>query len=171
MLPKTPYVANDRFAPVHEPINDLPVHPATNAQLFIPTSESRHFTRTDAGHAFDNTLLPADARIPHPELIAFERRAQQGLPLPARQAALKEELAREDEERARRKARWEENLARKTTVVEAREGKMEWHIVDINVSKLTVGATGRKQGAVGWRYGFPHEDRKRGAVKIPTRVE
>ena len=79
MLPTTPHI--DQSLPknkgrrpiVHEPINDLPVHPATRQQLFVPVAESRQFTRVDAGKAFDDKLLPADARIPHPELVDAAR--------------------------------------------------------------------------------------------------
>lgn len=39
-----------------------------------------------------------------------------------------------------------------------------------NVATTDVGKDGRKHGAIGWRYGVPHRDRKRGAVKIPTEV-
>jgi len=35
----------------------------------------------------------------------------------------------------------------------------------------TIGKDERSRNAVGARYGMPHEDRKRGQVKIPTRVD
>ena len=81
MLPQTPYVRQgkgERPVP-HEPITDLPVHPATRQQLFIPVSESRNFTREDAARAFDDTLLTADKRIPHPELVIVERERLAGI--------------------------------------------------------------------------------------------
>jgi hypothetical protein len=34
-----------------------------------------------------------------------------------------------------------------------------------------VGRDGRDHKGVGWRYGVPHQDRKKGVVKIPTKVE
>lgn len=53
MLPQTPFdPRNPHLVQPHEPINDLPVHPLTHPQVFYPTSESRHFTRTDAGRVF-----------------------------------------------------------------------------------------------------------------------
>ncbi|EDU39753.1 conserved hypothetical protein [Pyrenophora tritici-repentis Pt-1C-BFP] len=85
MLPTTPFIntslpKNKGKRPIpHEPINDLIVHPATRQQLFVPVAESRRFTRVDAGKAFDNNLLPADARIPHPELVHAERELEMGL--------------------------------------------------------------------------------------------
>ena len=71
MLPTTPFEAV--AGTPHESINDLPVHSATRQQLFYPTSESRQFTREDAAKAFSSTLLPADKRIPHPQLVQLER--------------------------------------------------------------------------------------------------
>ena len=40
-----------------------------------------------------------------------------------------------------------------------------------DVSVESVGRTGRDKRGIGWRYGFPHEDRKRAQIKIPRRVE
>lgn len=74
----------------HEPINDLPVHASTRQQLFHPVAESAHFTRADAAHVFSRHLLPADARIPHPELIALERDRLSGVDRKERDAKLKE---------------------------------------------------------------------------------
>ena len=50
MLPTTPYSPN--FQKRHESINDLPVHRLTDPQIFYPVSESRQFTRVDAGRVF-----------------------------------------------------------------------------------------------------------------------
>jgi len=46
-----------------------------------------------------------------------------------------------------------------------------WDFVFQDISVDTVGQDGRSPKGVGWRYGFPHEDRKKGQVKIPTKVE
>ena len=43
------------------------------------------------------------------------------------------------------------------TVVE--RGRWRWRVTEAETGK------------VGFRYGVPHEDRKKGQVKIPTRVE
>jgi hypothetical protein len=107
MLPTTPFVdttkpENRGKRPItHEPINDLIVHPATRQQLFVPVSESRHFTRVDAGKAFDNDLLPADARIPHPELVQAEREISEGLSFEERQRLAESRLALEKAEKRR----------------------------------------------------------------------
>ena len=61
---------------VHKSISELPVSPLTHPQHFVPVSESRAFTRADAGAEFG---LPAtDMMIPHPELIKEEREKCKG---------------------------------------------------------------------------------------------
>ena len=61
---------------VHKSINELPVSPLTHPQHFVPVSESRAFTRADAGAEFG---LPAtDMMIPHPEHIKEEREKYKG---------------------------------------------------------------------------------------------
>ena len=49
--------------------------------------------------------------------------------------------------------------------------KRRWDFVFQNVSVDHAGKDGRGAKGVGWRYGFPHEDRKKGQVKIPTKVD
>lgn len=46
-----------------------------------------------------------------------------------------------------------------------------WDFVFKDVSVEDGGRDGRSGKGVGWRYGIPHEDRKKGIVKIPTKVE
>lgn len=172
MLPTTPHIdpskpRNKGKRPIpHEPINDLLVHPATRQQLFVPVAESRHFTRVDAGKAFDNDLLPADARIPHPELVQAERELESGLSFEERrklaEARLEEASAKKRaEERAK-----EEELRRLRVVPQRR-----WDFVFKDVRVEQAGRDGRGVEAAGWRYGVPHQDRKRGIPKIPTKVE
>ncbi len=164
MLPTTPYTTPGPTP--HEPINDLPVHALTLRQLFMPVPESRAFTRADAAAAFAPSLLPADARIPHPQLIAAERDRLAGLK-PEEVAA---NSARRDEEARARRERDERKRAererKRTTVVRTQR----WDFKFMDVSAERVGKDGRAPEGVGWRYGFPHQDRKRGLVKIPTRV-
>ncbi|KAI5292329.1 hypothetical protein KEM52_006433 [Ascosphaera acerosa] len=74
MVPTTPL----RDAPVpHETINDLPVHPLTGPQIFYPASESRRFTRRDAGRVFSAapSLVWSDPRAqePHNSSAAIAR--------------------------------------------------------------------------------------------------
>ncbi|KAL3471370.1 eukaryotic mitochondrial regulator protein-domain-containing protein [Aspergillus californicus] len=54
MIPTTPliYDRDLRKDRPHESINDLPAHRLTDAQIFYPVSESRQFSRIDAGRVF-----------------------------------------------------------------------------------------------------------------------
>ncbi|KAH7065692.1 eukaryotic mitochondrial regulator protein-domain-containing protein [Paraphoma chrysanthemicola] len=172
MLPTTPYIdpnkpGNKGKRPItHEPINDLIVHPATRQQLFVPVSESRHFTRVDAGKAFDNNLLPADARIPHPELVQAERELAEGLSFEERRRLAEQRMEKEQAEKRRIEAKKQEEIRAQKVVPQRR-----WDFVFKDVSVDAVGRDGRSHKGVGWRYGIPHEDRKKGVVKIPTKVE
>jgi hypothetical protein len=156
MLPKTPYTG-DRRAHVHESINELPVHSYTTQQIFWPTSESRHFTRFDAGKAFSDSLLPAELRIQHPQMVE----ELQGKGSPLRKIRLEMETADKAQEQKVRK-RAEKNIMVVPGV------KADFRIEKVNVEM--VGPSGRGRRGIGWRYGFPHEDRKKGQVKIPTSV-
>lgn len=173
MLPTTPFV--DQSAPEnkgkrpipHEPINDLIVHPATRQQLFVPVAESRQFTREDAGKAFDNGLLPADARIPHPELVQAERELAEGLNLRERSKRAADRYQQETDRKEKAEAAKKAEEARTRHLIPQRR----WDYVFTDVSVENAGKDGRGTKGVGWRYGFPHEDRKKGQVKIPTKVE
>ncbi|KAI5304151.1 hypothetical protein KEM56_006800 [Ascosphaera pollenicola] len=75
MIPTTPLRENNSTP--HETINDLPIHPLTGPQIFYPVSESRRFTRRDAGRVFSAapSLLWQSARAqePHNSSDAIER--------------------------------------------------------------------------------------------------
>ncbi|KAL9099190.1 MAG: hypothetical protein Q9163_005278 [Psora crenata] len=164
MLPQTPYVPSNPVT--HESINDLHVHSATTLQMFHPTSESRHFTRTDAGHVFDRNLLPAEKRIPHPELVEIQQWYNEGL-----QREDVTELQRKKNEKEEKVQREKERVRaekEKLLVKKAETPRWEFRFRDISVE--SVGKDGRDRRGVGARYGMPHEDRKKGRVKIPTRV-
>ncbi|KAI9711537.1 MAG: hypothetical protein M1820_002101 [Bogoriella megaspora] len=165
MLPTTPLSPSSSSR--HEPINDISVHPSTRPQLFVPVSESRAFTRRDAALAFSSTLLPADQRIPHPELIEAEKLRSAGWSTMEVQEWEKKEGERrrlEREERERRRGSGEDGG--KMRVVGGR--RWDFRFEDIRVED--VGRDGLDRRGVGWRYGAPHDDRKRGVVKIPTSV-
>lgn len=166
MLPQTQFIPGKKITS-HESINDLPVHPHTRQQIFYPTSESRQFTRVDAAKVFSPTLLPADERIPHPELIQLERDIEADVPREDRVAAVKardDALRKAKEEQERKRLAWEQKNLKTVT-------GQRWDFKFQNVSVDAVGKDGRGRAGVGWRYGMPHEDRKRGQVKIPTSVE
>ena len=168
MLPTTPY--NPNVKPYnHESINDLPVHRDTLPQIFYPVSESRHFTRVDAGRVFNPSLLPADDRIPHPELIAFAKDEAAGF---VRREVEERHLKRNElelQQAEQRKQAIKEKEQKGLTIIEPKNGRWAFHFKEINVED--VGKTGRGPKGVGARYGFPHEDRKKGQIKIPRRVE
>lgn len=167
MLPTT-LISPSRPMP-HESINDLPVHKDTVRQLFLPVSESRHFTRVDAGKAFSPTLLPADDRIPHPELVQLERDRNSDMTSQERIAKQRKKLLAEKQEREEREEARKAKEKRELTRVTPPQGRWEFRFRDVSVE--SVGKDGRDRRGVGARYGMPHEDRKRGQIKIPTRVE
>lgn len=165
MLPQTPYIANDPV--VHESINDLPVHRATQIQIFHPVSESKHFTRRDAGKVFDRTLLPAEDRVPHKELVQLEKWKRENM-VPSERVskmrAMNEEEVRKRKEADRKRLEREAKEVRK-----AETERYQFRFQDIKVE--SVGWDGRDRKGVGARYGVPHQDRKKGQIKIPTRVD
>lgn len=164
MLPVTRYAPQVPIT-AHESINDLPVHTSTLRQVFHPVSESRRFTRTDAGRVFDPTLLPADERIPHPELIDAYRDIGKS-PEDRAVAQQQREKKEADIKEAKRRI-WAEEEERRVTKVETE--RWEFRFRDVSVEDA--GRDGRGRNGVGARYGMPHEDRKKGIVKIPRRVE
>jgi hypothetical protein len=149
-----------------ESINDLQVHRATTEQIWYPTSESRAFTREDAAKAFDDTLLPADKRIPHPELVLQAKDQKSGFNVQERKERAKQ---RELETLTKKLAADEKRRAKEAASVRVVEGA-RWDFKFKNITVESVGKDGRGPTATGWRYGNPHNDRKRGTVKIPTRV-
>ena len=168
MLPQTPYPNTSWTGVVqpHESINDLPVHAATQQQIFYPTSESRQFTRVDAARIFADGLLPADLRVPHPELIEDERLRLEGVG--AKDIAERAE-ARSKEAYEKKAAFDERKRAREAAALKVVPG-VRWDFKFREVSVDAAGETGRGKNGTGWRYGVPLYDRRRGEIKIPTRV-
>ncbi|KAI9743366.1 MAG: hypothetical protein M1818_003212 [Claussenomyces sp. TS43310] len=166
MLPQTPRRPEGERQEPHESINDLPVHGATVQQIFHPTSESRHFTRVDAARVFDEALLPTDERVPHPELAELEKDRLSGVDYDSRMnaASKRHDEAQERKLLAERQRR--EREAKALKVVDS--GR--WQFTFREVSVDDAGVDGRGPRGTGWRYGVPHMDRRRGQVKIPTRV-
>ncbi len=166
MLPKTLLALPDQPPNRHESINDLPVHRATGQQIFHPTSESRHFTRADAAKVFDEKLLPADDRVPHPELSIMHKEIIEEIPYGERRerAAARDALA--EKKRAAAAAR---RAKKDASVKKVDTGRWEFHFTEVNVDDAC--KTGRGLKGTGWRYGVPHMDRSRGQIKIPTSVE
>ncbi|OBT82039.1 hypothetical protein VE02_09510 [Pseudogymnoascus sp. 03VT05] len=168
MLPQTPYpnVSWSGKVQPHESINDLPIHAATQQQIFYPTSESRQFTRIDASRIFADDLLPADLRVPHTELIEDERLRLQGMG--AKDIAERAE-ARSKEAYEKKAAADERKRAREAAALKVVPG-VRWDFKFREISVEAAGETGRGKHGTGWRYGVPPSDRRRGEIKIPTRV-
>lgn len=164
MLPSTPYVPNDPIT--HESINDLPVHRATEIQIFHPVSESRHFTRRDAGKVFDRELKPAEDRVPHTELVQRQKWQHEGIQSNERKLMQRAKDAKDVQSRKVLERKKKEKEALEIKRVET--GRSEFRFQDIRVE--SVGLKGRSKEGVGARYGIPHHDRKKGQIKIPTRV-
>ncbi|KAJ5319140.1 Ribosomal protein S35 [Penicillium brevicompactum] len=73
MVPTTALAEPGERQEYHEPINDLPAHPLTGAQIFYPVSESRPFNRIEAGRVFSSApaLEHHEAQeISHPSDLA-----------------------------------------------------------------------------------------------------
>ena len=150
-----------------EPINDIQISSHTQQQLFVPTPESRHFTRRDAAKAFGDHILPVDEKLRIPELLSFEEDIAAGVnPVEARAKFIKKAAMNEKElaERTGMGRRLKEDK-----ITRVSNERFEFRIENINVDWS--GAHGRGRGGIGWRYGAPHNDRRAGVVKIPTKVE
>ncbi|KAJ5586047.1 hypothetical protein N7450_005834 [Penicillium hetheringtonii] len=211
MIPTTPLAQAGERQIYHEPINDLPVHPATGAQIFYPVPESRPFTRVDAGRVFSGApmlekkvgdkithpsdlaediiqkpssiewvgkgdkarqvLQPADVRIPHPQLVQLAR-DRAAFPEERRTVAQRhaERLERQEKAEKERAARTADRRKRSTETIKPPDSRFAFRIQDAVFTEQTVGKDGRAPWAPGRRYGVPRNDRTRGTVKIPTRV-
>ena len=168
MLPKTPFVGGP-YQPIHESIHDLPVYRATETQLFYPVAESRQFTRRDAGRVFKRGLLPPEDRVPHPQLVEMERLRTLGVHQP--EDVIRDQMLEEEKDREAFKEKMRQREERLTQKVHpgGENGRYEFRFRNINVEQA--GKTGRGRMGVGARYGLPAQDRKRGQIKIPTKVE
>ncbi|EPS34659.1 hypothetical protein POX_a00369 [Penicillium oxalicum] len=117
-------------------------------------------------------LQPADVRIPHPQLVQLEM-DRKAYPNERRTVTQRHSERLQKQEEAERKRREVAQARREKSVqhVEPENGRFNYRIQDAKFTKETVGADGRAPWAPGRRYGIPADDRKRGMVKIPTRVE
>lgn len=139
---------------VHENIQELPAHPLASRQAFLPVSESREFTRVDAGKEFG--LPPADEAVPHPELVVMKRERLENLSDSERALRQDERQRIAQGQKADKEAKAKLRVEQEGRVVE--QGRWKWKLREATA------------GYVGHRYGFPLPDRKRGHVKIPTHV-
>lgn len=168
MIPQTLFIGGS-YQSVHETINDLPNHRATEKQIFYPVAESYQFTRRDAGRVFSRGLLPAEDRIPHPQLFELERLKLEGVPHPL--GVIREKMLEEEKDKEAQKEEKRQRAERrvKRVLPGGDRGRWEFRFKDIHVEQA--GNTGRGRQGVGARYGLPAQDRKRGQIKIPTKIE
>lgn len=166
MLPKTHYDEDRQDNTPHEPVNEVTVHTYTRSQIFLPVSESRHFTRDDAARAFHRKMLSADARSPQAELIGMEREILHGAKRKdsmERFRALAADKENEIAEKLRAECEREESRTQRV-----KTDRYEFRFRDMEVE--SAGRDGKGKDGVGWRYGAPFNDRKRGLTKVPTSV-
>ncbi len=115
-------------------------------------------------------LKPADSRIPHPHLVAYEKdRLDPSIGFGEREARNQERLRRETEriQAAKRKQAQAEE-ASKTRIETPR---WQFIVTEVMATRSGTGLDGRGTKSPGHRYGVPSQERKKGRVKIPTRVE
>lgn len=151
-----------------EPINEIAVHGYTKQQLFVPAPESRHFTREDAAKAFNETLLSADARMPHKDLVRHHRRVRRmSMDQKASWKQFVEETRAAERAEVLRDASRKERERKITLAVPTERAEFRFKKMAVD----DVGHDGRARRGVGWRYGAPSEDRKKDQVKHPTKYE
>ena len=117
-------------------------------------------------------LKPADSRIPHPHLIAFEKdKLNQGLKPLERRARHRARLQEDELQRQAAKEKMMKEDESKKTRIDV--GRWQFVVTEVQSTRQGVGidGRGRGQGAVGQPYGVPSQERKKGRVKIPTKVE
>lgn len=136
------------------------------------TQNPSHIEKVGKGEAEQQVLQPADARIPHPHLVAHER-FRQSRPTEYREIfkAYNERLRQEETAEKERKRLAKERQDQQLIKVQPESSRFEFRFKDVVVSKETTGTDGRGSKAPGLRYGVPSYERKKGQVKIPTRVE
>jgi len=136
-----------------ENIQELQTHSFAGRQVFVPTSESREFTRADAGKEFG--LPAADLMVPHPDLVTLTKERYGEVPIDER---ILRQVERDRLEKSQREAAKERADERRRQKKVLEVGRWKWCFTEAETGK------------VGFRYGFPLPDRKKGHVKIPTHV-
>lgn len=136
------------------------------------TQHPNKIERIGKGDDVEQVLQPAEVRIPHPHLVAFEHEnfMQAGDQKASRGKMLHVRIKAEDEADAARKERRQKKIEAAITRVSPEGSRFEFRVRDAVVSRETTGMTGRGTKAPGARYGVPNTERKRGAIKIPKKV-
>ena len=136
------------------------------------TEKPSRIERVGKGDDEHQILQPADARIPHPQLVAHYRDRNE---LPNEKAEwgkrYQQRLDRDQKVRAERRQNRIKSEEKRTLKVQPENSKFEFRFEDVTFSKETAGTDGRGTKAPGMRYGVPNYDRSKGNVRIPTRVD
>lgn len=136
------------------------------------TQNPSHIELVGKGDEEHQVLQPADVRIPHPHMVTSTRDIKRVPNEGAKHAELYQaRLNQQDAADQERKRLAQERKEKQTQRVQPEDSRFEFRINDVVVSQETTGKDGRNARAPGRRYGVPSYDRKKGQVKIPTRVE
>jgi hypothetical protein len=122
-----------------------------------------------AGHSHP-ILKPADSRIPHPHLIAYEKdRRDDSLESRERRARYLGRL--QEDERKRTEARERKARLEAANTKKIDTGRWQFVVTEVQATRTGTGLDGRGTRSPGHRYGVPSQERKKGQVKIPTTVQ
>jgi len=140
-----------------------------------PGSEMWQDTRVEIigkpGHQIP-VLKPADSRIPHPHLIAFEKDKKDPILSGERDERMRRYAQRFEDDAAAREAARQKKLERdEASRIRIETSRWQFVVKEVAATREAVGVDGRGTKSPGFRYGVPSQDRKRAQVKIPTRVE
>ncbi|EFR01423.1 hypothetical protein MGYG_04429 [Nannizzia gypsea CBS 118893] len=145
-----------------------------NAEEYIAkvTHNPHKIEKVGKGAKEHQVLQPAEVRIPHPHMVVAEGdRSALSNEKGERNRRFMQRIEADERVEKERKEKRKAREAASMTRVEPQAGRFEFRFRDVVVSRETVGVDGRGEKGVGRRYGVPHADRRRGEVKIPTRVE
>ncbi|KIX10519.1 uncharacterized protein Z518_01602 [Rhinocladiella mackenziei CBS 650.93] len=115
-------------------------------------------------------LKPADSRIPHPHLIAYEKDKQSKSFSNTEVHARYLQRLQEDEEK-RKDARERQTAAEESKKTRIDNGRWQFVVTEVMATRRGTGLDGRGTRSPGIRYGVPSQHRKKGHVKIPTDVQ
>jgi len=114
-------------------------------------------------------LKPADSRIPHPHLIAYEKdKIDPELERREVERRYLERLAEEETRRKQASERAAQDEESKRTKIDM--GRWQFVVTEVMATRNGTGLDGRGSKSPGFRYGVPSQERKKGQIKIPTEV-
>ena len=114
-------------------------------------------------------MKPADSRIPHPHLIAYEKdKIDPELERREVERRYLERLAEEETRRKQASERAAQDEESKRTKIDM--GRWQFVVTEVMATRNGTGLDGRGSKSPGFRYGVPSQERKKGQIKIPTEV-